>query len=50
MVDFSIEFYCYGVACMVAEWSKKGMKEPPELLAERIFYNMPPDWKKFMKH
>lgn len=45
---YTLEFYSYGAVNMVKRWSEKGMIECPELAAEKIFFNMPPELKKFV--
>lgn len=46
-LTISIDFNCHGSASMTKYWLEKGMKESPELVAERIYYGMPHDLKKF---
>jgi probable dihydroxyacetone kinase regulator len=44
---FAIKFNCHGVACMIKEWLKNNMEEPPLIIAKRIADNMPQALKTF---
>lgn len=44
---YSIDFNSHGSASMTKEWFEKGLNEPPELVAERMYCGMPPDLRNY---
>lgn len=38
---FSIKLYCAGTGHMLRDWISSGMKDPPELVAQRMYDNIP---------
>jgi probable dihydroxyacetone kinase regulator len=46
-LQFAIKFNCYGAVCIDKEWIQSGMKEPPEIIAQRIADNMPNALKEY---